>query len=80
MHVLLDLLAGEAFRIKPPARRHGHDTGKRPVLVYLIETGAVNPEIVTQLLVLRILAARQRLVEGQSLRIALSPVNVFQIA
>ena len=80
LHVLLDLFAGQAFGIKAPARRHGRNADERPVLFDLIETRAVDPQIVAQLLVLRILAASQGLIEGQAFRIALPPVNILQIA
>jgi predicted signal transduction protein with EAL and GGDEF domain len=80
MHVLLDLFNGQAFGIKAAARWHGCDAYKRPVLFDQIEARAIDPQIVTQLLVLRALAGCQRLVERQRLGIDLPPVDILQVA
>src|SRR5580700_7696905 len=77
-HVLLNLFASQILRIKSSSRRRQSRTDERFVIVEKIESRGVNPEVAAQRFILWIVACRERLVQRQSVRIYLSPVDFLE--
>src|SRR5215471_3863871 len=73
LHILLDLFSRQTLCIKSTARRHRLGAGERVIVVDNIESAAVDHE---QSAELRIFGG---FVERESLRIALPPIDGFEV-
>src|ERR1035441_1384477 len=80
LDVLLHLIVRQVRRIKSSPRRNSLRTHKRFIFVNQVEARGVDPKIASQLHIAPVPTRGQRLVERQSLGIALPPVDTFQVA
>ena len=79
LDVRLDRVARESLRVEPDSGRHRLLADEGAVLVEEVPAASVDPEVAPEGLVAGIGGAGERLVEGQSLRVALPPEDVLDL-